>query len=557
MDELRFSSVLKKMKKSRIIRLKEILFEMYGFERNKYEISKIVGVTAQAIGPEIDLLENVDLLKKIRVEKRRGLPSYYYTLNIESLVDSLNLDVNEKGILKEGLIRFQSAYRELKNLERERKISKIETSVYEGLVPNNYKLFILQFISSILIIAALLFDFGFSMLPDFLKNNQQLFFILQNYANELQTNLKIEDTEMNNWISEKIKTIGIIYQKIWNELMQSIVMATVIKEPSMKIMDKFEETKEEDLKVRIEKFRNYKKGKIKIDELITEQTNIKNKCDQNLRSTVNTLLGAQKKVLNDEIIVNKLDTIYNRLSALLTKIKSTSLGMTAFGTETEKIEAVKIIIAILKALNEEIDELKTQLTHLNQSLDNEKFDEVDMQMKSLFSITRNLEKFQDWHTDPKEFLEKPVEKSKIDKKELDNKILALVNKNRDKRVVLLSNFIAEFSTAYPNLEATKSQIVKGIQRVGQKTIYPQIEKIKLEKKKEEVVRLDSTDEDQIEILQIANTLNGRITIEHIQSQLEWPVYRAKVALEDLVTNNKLHFKSTRLDGDVYYIPGVL
>ena len=60
------------MKKTRILRLKEILFELYGFERNKYEVAKLVGVTPQAIGPEIDLLEDVDLLKKVRVEKRRS-----------------------------------------------------------------------------------------------------------------------------------------------------------------------------------------------------------------------------------------------------------------------------------------------------------------------------------------------------------------------------------------------------------------------------------------------------------------------------------------------------
>ncbi|MFX0140777.1 MAG: hypothetical protein ACFFDN_44475, partial [Candidatus Hodarchaeota archaeon] len=370
MDELRFSSVLRKMKKSRIIRLKEILFEMYGFERNKYEISKIVGVTAQAIGPEIDLLENVDLLKKTRVEKKRGLPAYYYTMNIESLIDSLNLDTDEKDILKEGLIRFQSAYRVLKEKEKERKISKIESSLYEGIVPTDHKMFILQFISSLLIIATLLFDFGFSMLPDFLKNNQQLFFILQNYSNELQTNLKIEDPDMNNWINENIKSISNLYQKIWNELMQAIVMASIIKEPSMKIMNKFEETKKEDLKFKIEKFRNYKKGKIKFEEIIKEETNIKNQCEQNLRSTVNTLLGIQKKFLKDKIIANKLDTIYSRISALLNKIKSTSLRMTAFGTESEKIEAVKIITAILKAFNEEIDELKNQLSSLDQSVDN-------------------------------------------------------------------------------------------------------------------------------------------------------------------------------------------
>ncbi len=557
MDEISFSSALKKMKKVRIIRLKSILFELYGFEMNKYEVAKIVGVTPQAIGPEIDFLENVDLLKKTRVEKRRGLPSFYYTLNIESLIDSLNLDSDEKGILKEGLIRLQNAYRQLKNLEKDRKISKIESSLYEGIVPNDYKMFNLQFISSILIIAALLFDFGFSMLPDFLKNNQQLFFILQNYSNELRDNLKIDDLDMNNWINENIKSISNIYQKIWNELMQAIVLKSIIQEPSMKIMDKFEETKEEDLKVKVEKFRNYKKQKIKFNEIITEETNIKNKCDQNLRSTVNTLLGIQKKVLKDKIIGNKLDTIYNKLSSLSTKLKSTSLGMTSFGTETEKIEAVNIKIAILKALNEEVDELKDHLANMDQSIDYGNYDEVEIQIKSLFSITRNLDKFQNWYIDPKEFLEKPAEKTKIDKNELDNKILALVNKNKRNNIILLNDFIAEFSSAYPNFRITKNQIVKGIQRLSQKSIYPQIESIKLEKKKEKVIRLDSTDKDQIEILQIANATNGRVTIEGLQLQLDWPVYRAKVVLEDLVSNNKLHFKSTRSEGDVYYIPGVL
>jgi len=204
------------MKKNRISRLKEILFELYAFERNKYEISKVVGVTPQAVGPEIDLLEDVDLIMKTRIEKSRGIPAYYYRLNIQSLVESLNLESEEKEVLIKSLERLRPAYQQLKTLENERKISKLG-KIYGGIIPTDHKMFVLQFISSLLIIEALMFDIGFSALLEFLKSNQQLYFILENYSNELQMNLKIRDTTMNAFIQENIEIIGQIYQKADNK----------------------------------------------------------------------------------------------------------------------------------------------------------------------------------------------------------------------------------------------------------------------------------------------------------------------------------------------------
>ncbi|NVM01861.1 MAG: hypothetical protein HWN67_05975 [Candidatus Helarchaeota archaeon] len=557
MDELNFSSFLKKIKKVRIIRLKSILFELYGFERNKYEVAKIVGVTPQAIGPEIDLLENVDLLVKTRVEKRRGLPAFYYKLNIDSLIDSLNLDTDEKEILKEGLIRLQPAYRELKNLERERKISKIQSSIYEGIVPNDSQMFVLQFISSILIIAALLFDFGFSMLPDFLKNNKQLFFILQNYANELQTNLKIDDPDMNNWIDENIKSISNIYQKIWNELMQAIVMKSIIKEPSMKILSDFEESKQEDLKKNIEKFRDYKETKKKLTEFIDEEGKLRDNCLNNLKSINNPLLGIQEKFLDDKVRGNKLETVRSRLNMLSSRIRSASLGLTAFPIEKEKIKNVRIKIAILNALNEGINEFLDELTTLDQSVNFEKFDEVDNQLKKLFSMTQNLEKFQKWHTDPKEFFVEPIAKSKIKKEDIDIKIKNLSDKMAKDKVSLLSNFISEFDKNFPNIEVNQNDLTTGIKRLSKKFIYPLIDTIKLQKERIKIIRLAPTDEEQVEVLNLAkNTPNGKVTVESIELQLNWPPYKAKIVLEDLEKNHKILFKRSRSEGEVWYIPGV-
>jgi len=558
LDDINFSYALKKMKKSRIIRLKEILSKLYGSEMNKYEIAKFVMVTPQAVGPEVDLLENVGLIKKIRIEKRRGIPAYYYTLDIDSLVDSMELDDGEKEILKDGLVLLQPAHKELKNLERVRKIPKIESTIYEGIVPTDHKMFILQFISSILIIGALIFDPTFSILPEFLKKNQQLFFILQNYSNELRDNLSVNDTRINQWIKENFKSISKIFSKIWDSLMQAIVMASIIKEPSMKIMDKLEETKSADLKRKVEEFRDYSKIKKKLEEFIDEERKEKNKCENNLRIIFTPLLEIQKRVLEDKIIENKIETVRSRLNLLSSKLRSSALGITVFNTEKEKIEAIRIKIAILKAFNKELLNFQNELTTLEQSITFENFDNVDHQLKTIYSMTQNLEKFENWHSDPRVFLEKPIEKSKIDKKDIDNRIQQLVNKLKKENVNLLSDFISKFNSEYPNIEVGQKEIINGINRLSKKSFFPYIETMKLGKKKrEKIVRLNSTEKDQMEVLKLAEaSSNGRVTVEAIELQLNWPVHRARIVLDDLVKNHKILFKSTRVDGDVWYIPGV-
>ncbi|MHA1377881.1 MAG: hypothetical protein ACTSRG_05825 [Candidatus Helarchaeota archaeon] len=559
MDEASFSFALRKMKKVRILRLKEILFELYAFERNKYEVAKSVGVTPQAIGPEIDLLENVDLLRKVRIEKRRGLPAYYYTLNLESAVESLkDLNQDEIDLLLECLNRFQPYYRELRALEQERKIIKIEGNIYEGIVPNDHKMFTLQFISSILIIGSLLSDLGSSLLPDFIKNNQQLFFILQDYSNTLREKLLTDSSELNKWLKENIKAISELYSKIWNFLMLSIVIASIIKEPSMKIMDKLEETKGDNLKKEVEKFRNYSKTKKKLNDFITEEGKIKNRCETNLKNMMLPLTEVQNMVINDEIIENKIDIIYQRLKLLSSRLQSSSLGLTSFDSEKERIEALKIRIAILSALNQQVNKFENELTKLRHSIIEKKFDDADSQIKSLISLTHNLEKLQKWHSDPHEFFEKTIEKSKIKKEEIDSKIQALVEEMKEEKAQLLSDFISQFNSNYPTINVSKKEIEDGIKRLNKKSVYPYIESIKLGKKREKIVRLDSTQKDQDEVIKIAQASpNGKVTIPIIKLQLNWPSYRAKIVLNDLVRNNKdVLFKHTRSEGDMWFIRGL-
>ena len=85
------------MKKERILRLHKIVFELYSTEQNKANISKKLKFAPQTIGPDLDLLEDVKIIRKSRVEHRKGIPSTYYITDIQSILRGLGVPQKDVG----------------------------------------------------------------------------------------------------------------------------------------------------------------------------------------------------------------------------------------------------------------------------------------------------------------------------------------------------------------------------------------------------------------------------------------------------------------------------
>jgi len=565
MDLINFDFELKKMKKRRILILKELIFELYAFERNKYQLAKLVSITPQAIGPVVDLLEEVELITKVREVQTRKIPSFFYGFDVVNAVSDFNLSDIEKDILIELMKRFQPVYKELKELENEERIEKKFESFYEGIVPNNAKMFVLQVISSLLILAALILDIDFMesnpfFTPQFLASHPTFQSQMEMYKIKLHETLTPPSQDFIDFVSAYSKEIPAIYTKIWTELMQLVMFISLMKEPSVQLKSMSEsKDKEAEMKKKLEKlvesFQDYSKKKL--NQVIDEEGQQRNSIVKNLNVTQKKVTEIQGKVIEDKAFSSELENFYNKLNYGINKIKNLPLGIMGMNKEIEKVEFLNNKIAIAKAISSIISDVFDELQKLEK--------EIQFEGPNLNKIKKGIdEKLQGtelllkWVESPTDFLTKGPSKTKINKKEIIKKLKKLIGEIKDMSVISEDELLREFKDYYKNLDMDL-KVFKSVLNnlIKDKTIVG-IDKIKDGKKSKTVYILRETSEDQQKIFELAShSPSGKVTIPKIIESLGWSNLKARYLLQELQANGQIEYSKSKSEGELWFIPGVM
>ena len=554
MDLINFDFELKKMKKRRIFILKELIFELYAFERNKYQLARLVGITPQGIGPIVDLLEEVELIEKVREEQKRRIPSYFYGFDILNAVSDFNLTDIEQDILVELMEKFRPIYAELKEIENEKRSEKI---TIEGIVPNNAKMFVLQVVSSLLMIAAAILDI------DFTDSNQiiqkQVSYYKNSKKNILMT-LRHPSQEFIDFISAYSKEIPVIYTKIWTELSNSMMFESLMKEQSVQIQGE-SETKDEtaELKKNLEKlvesFQDYSKKKL--NQVMDEEGQQRNSIVKTLNVTQKKVTEIQGKALENKALSSELEDFYNKLHYGINKIKNLPLGIMGIDKEKEKVEFLSKKIAIEKAISSVISDVFDELQKLEK--------EIQFEGPNLNKVKRSIdEKLQGtelllkWVENPKDFLAKGTSKKKLNKKEITQKMKKLIGEVKEMAVISEDELMREFKEFYKNLDVdpkTIKSILNGL--VKDQTIIGVV-KVKDGKKTKSLYILRETNEEQQKIFEMAShSPSGKVTIPKIIEKHGWSNVKARYLLEELHSKGHLEYRKTKSEGEAWYTPGVL
>ncbi|MHA1784250.1 MAG: hypothetical protein ACTSVY_11825 [Candidatus Helarchaeota archaeon] len=565
MDSINFDFELKRMKKRKILILKEIIFELYAFERNKYQLSKLVGITPQAIGPIVDLLKEVELIQISREERKRKIPAFFYKFDLKSSISEINLADSEKEILLELMNRFQPIYAELKELENENRIEQTIENFYEGIVPNTAKMFILQVISSLLILASLILDIEFLNVnpffsPGFLKSHPNFLSQLEHYKNELNSKLSPIPQDLEDFISYNLKEIEVIYNKIWTELLQLVMFESIMKEPSVnlkRIVESKESTElnKKKLKKLIENFKDYSKKKLKDvlnDENIQRNTNIK---DFNI--TQKKITEIMDKILDDRKLTTELNDIYNKMNSFMNKIKTLPIGITRMEKDKDKLEFLNDKIAIEKAISNIISGIFDDLQKMEKEIQFEGSNIVSIK-KEINKKLQDIELLMKWVENPRElFLDAP-KKSKINKKEVRRKLSELLQDFKETSVISEDDLIREFREFHPNLDVNAKILKSILVKMVKEKIILGMEKIKSGKKNITVYILRETNEDQQKIYELAkHSPSGKVTIPRIVDNFGWSEVKARYILGILKENGHVEYRYTKSEGETWFIPAIM
>ena len=565
MDLINFDFELKKMKKRRILILKELIFELYAFERNKYQLAKLVGITPQAIGPIVDLLEEVEMIKKVREVQTRKIPSYFYGFDVVNAISDFNLSDIEKDILIELMNRFQPLYTELKELENEERIEKTFESFYEGIVPNNAKMFVLQVISSLLILAALILDIDFMesnpfFTPQFLASHPSFQSQMERYKNKLLETITPPSQDFEDYVSAYTKEIQTIYTKIWTELLQLVMFESLMKGTSSQLKSMSEtKDKEEEMKKNLEKlverFQDYTKKKL--NEVMDDEGQQRNSIVKNLNVTQKKVLEIQGKSLENKPLSSELEDFYNKLNHGINKIKNLPLGIMGMDKENEKIEFVKNKIAIEKAISSVISDVWNELQKLETEIQFEG-PNLNKVKKVISEKLQGTELLLKWVESPIDFLTKSPSKTKINKKEITQKMKKLIGDVKEMSVISEDEFVREFREYYKNLDVDLKVIRSVLNNlVKDKTIVGLV-KVKDGKKAINAYILRETNEDQQKIFEMAShSPSGKITIPKIIESLGWSNLKARYLLQELQANGQIEYRKSKSEGESWFIPGVM
>ncbi|NHI94861.1 MAG: hypothetical protein EAX96_20400 [Candidatus Lokiarchaeota archaeon] len=565
MDIINFDYELKKMKKRKILILKELIFELYAFERNKYQLSKLVGITPQAIGPIVDFLNEVELIKISRIEEKRKIPANFYSMDLKSSLSHVNLTETEKNVLIEFLEKFRLIYSELKELENEQRIEKTIENFYEGVVPNTGKMFILQVISSLLILAALILDIDFMnsnpfFNPEFLKSQPGFLAQLERYKEELNSKLSPIPLELEDHITYYSHELQSIYNKVWTELLQLVMFESIMKEPGVTIPIT-PETKDQgdisknQLKRIVESYKDYSMKKV--DDVLNSEGKQRNTNMKDLNITQKKMLEIMEKVQEDKNLVTELDGFYTKINSFSNKIKTLPIGIMGIDKDKEKVEFLINKIAVEKAVSNIVSEIFDILQKLEKEIQfegpniNKINSDIDRKM-------HDVELLMKWAENPNEILGETPSKSKLDKKEIEIRMNKLISELKDISIISEDDFLKEFRENHPNLDVDYKLIKSILNKLVKEKIISGMHKVKVGKDTVIVYILGDTDGDQQELFEFAkHTPSGKITIPRIMDSLGWKEVKARYILDVLKENGHVEYRKTKSEGEIWFIPGIL
>ena len=170
------------------------------------------------------------------------IPSNFYSIYIPSALSNLDLENSEKEILIDFLNRFKPIYAQIKRIENEHKSTDKADLIYEQATPTSAKMFILQILTYLLIMAAAALDTEFPednrfFNQEFLQSKPLIASQLdqyKRYIEEIKPKLSEVPLDFQDHAIYYSKELEKIYEKIWN-LLQMVVFESIMKKPSIPI----------------------------------------------------------------------------------------------------------------------------------------------------------------------------------------------------------------------------------------------------------------------------------------------------------------------------------
>ncbi|MFX1451223.1 MAG: hypothetical protein ACFFCM_10300, partial [Promethearchaeota archaeon] len=547
----KFNSYLEKMQKERILRLQEIVFELYASEQNKANISKILKFSPQTIGPDLDLLEEVKIIRSSRIEHRKGIPSTYYITDIESILKSLKMP--QMDVSFKLLFKLKPYYAKIKELEQKEK----ELQYLGRIFSLSSELFLLQFVSSLLLFAAVIF-YPHIEYYDNLKQDLPIDF--ERYNSIIQTHISEISEEVKKWVIQNSKEINEIFEFVWNNLSKKF-LKSMLKESSLAIINGYKASKDEELREHIQKLKaqNLIYGKINlknIDDLIKYERDIRQKLYKSLNDSNILIQKSMKKTLDDKEISNLLDSIRSDLTKYRNDVRKSII------IEEKDVETANIKLQIIMVLLVESTLLLKLCNELDGAIGSSNWENVTILIQE---IKLNLSKIRDLlilqqnimttganikniasqlESEFKLILgefHEPLKKEKFKKKEyykkLSDILLSLGEEIQAEMggIILLAELYQLLKKKYPQVELEVEDLKVSLNNLKDDKLILGLKKLK---SGIELVRFYPSEisGDMNKILELAAELE-QLKIGDVMSRLNWNHERSQLVLEDLVKNN--------------------
>jgi len=568
------------MQKERILRLKQILFELFVTEQNKSRISRILNISPQTIGPDLDLLEQFLLIVKTREEHTKGIPSTFYKTNVNFIVNSLNLNFDETHLLMELIETLQPIYSKIK-IYQKRVLKELNAKaieeIYNTIIPLNMEMLILQFVISILLFGAVFFH---DHIP-FLSRIEEEKLPIGNYklyASRMKLQGKYqEDEEVINWLKVNSESIGNLYENIWNRFYKDFFFSSVLKEPVMKVVNNMDKIKGQEIKDTIEKLKAqnmlYISSDFKnIDKLKTHERKLRQSTQEMLNQANIIIQKGMKHFLNEKELLDKFDNLRSRISPLKNQIMRMNIGEGSLEILKVKSQIMNVILVktnilsnLCVKLEENFDnknnililipEVNSDISDLNILLNFAK--EISPDLKSTKKIEK---KFQSrFQLILREF-RTPIKKAELSKKEyqriIQERLLEIgeILKEETGGIVSIPELYQKFKKTHPEFEFELNDLRKNISKLADRKLIAGIKKLK---SGVEVVKFYPTDgsSDQNAIVELAYE-TGKVTVALLMKSLNWSQERIRQVLEDLEHSKILYRTSSASEGEVWYLKGL-
>jgi len=558
------------MQKERILRLHDIIFELYADEENKANISKKLKISPQTIGPDLDLLEEVKIIRKSRIEQRKGIPSTYYITDIQSILKSLK--VPQFDIAFQFLFKLKSCYVKIKKLE----LKGEKLPIYSKVFPLGSEIFLLQFLGSLLLFAAIMF---FPHIKFYKKLKDELPIDFERINSVIKTKGPKIPEEIINWIKENNEEINEIYEFVWNNLYKKFFVA-MFQEHTLGIITEYKESQEEMIQKQIQQLRahNLLYGKISlknIDDLINYERKTRQNLFKNINNSVIQVQKAMKKTLDDKETLGQLDSIRAELAELRTDSRKSIIN------REDNLETAQVKLEIIIVLLVESNLLLNLCSKINNTIDLQNWEIVPVLIREISSHALKLNNLIVWQQNmiidsaniknvaaqlKKDFkiilgeyyepLKKPKYKKKEYYKKLSDILLSLgesIQKNSG-GIILLSNLYLLIKDKYPQIEFEVDDLKTVLNKLKKKKL---ILGLKKQKSGIEIVRFypSEVSNDISLVLELATEL-GPLKISDLMTKLNWTHERSQVVLEDLEKKNIAKKSKKYSEGEIWFFPGL-